>query len=234
MKQSNLKKALNAAFTPPPPQRKEAFLNRFPSPRISCLAFVWMQLRYLRGTVAALSLLCLGAGLLGSLFFRPEQLWVLSASSPVLALTVLTALCRSRVWGMEELEQATRFSLKSVLLARMGSLALLHSSLLSLELLFLNRAGVGLLKAGLYLLLPYCTTISVALPLTRKFHGAQMSGCCLGVAVAASCSVWLLRRLAALGTPAVLMPVLALEIWGILRESSKLFTDMEEPVWSYS
>ena len=46
-------------------------------------------------------------------------LWITAALLPFVALLAVTEGTRSAVYGMEELELATRFSLKSVLLARL-------------------------------------------------------------------------------------------------------------------
>ena len=61
---------------------------------------------------------------------NPNVLWITAALLPFVALLAVTEGTRSAVYGMEELELATRFSLKSVLLARLCLVGSLHAALL--------------------------------------------------------------------------------------------------------
>ena len=48
-----------------------------------------------------------------------DVLWIISALIPFIAMSILTENARSGIYLMAELEMAARFSLKSVILARM-------------------------------------------------------------------------------------------------------------------
>ena len=70
------------------------------------------------------------SGGLGRSCMNPNVLWITAALLPFVALLAVTEGTRSAVYGMEELELATRFSLKSVLLARLCLVGSLHAVLL--------------------------------------------------------------------------------------------------------
>ena len=59
-------------------------------------------------------------------YIGKDSVWVISSMLPLIALCAVTESARSKTYGMAELEQASRFSLKSVMLARMGIMSFLH------------------------------------------------------------------------------------------------------------
>lgn len=234
MRNDQLKQELKAAFSAPQPRRKAEFLRQAPVPSISNVTFIWMQLRFLRRSFLLLSAAAFGVLLLFSTSVKPEMLWLISAVSPFLALSILTTKWRSYTCGMEELEFATRFSLKSLMLARMGSLSALHAMILLAGTLCLGRHGVWLLEAGAYLLLPYCTTISVALPLTRKYHGRELPYLCVFVSALVSAGVMAVHSCTLHLTMAFAMLVLAIEGFIIVSEIAKFIRQTEELSWNYN
>ena len=68
----------------------------------------------------------LGIAFLGGSFLERNILWVVSALIPFAALTAITENIRSEVYLMAEFEMTVCFSLKSVLLARMAILGIVH------------------------------------------------------------------------------------------------------------
>ena len=125
-----LKRALAASFSPPPPQRKTVFLRTLPQPDLSLGTFLWNQIPYLRKRTWLLSCGVLLPAVWGGSCMNPNVLWITAALLPFVALLAVTEGTRSAVYGMEELELATRFSLKSVLLARLCLVGSLHAVLL--------------------------------------------------------------------------------------------------------
>ncbi len=233
MKKRELIEGLKATFDVTAPQEKTAFLQKLEVQPISNAAFVWMQLRYMRGSILLVSILGLVMLLLGGAAPKMEMLWIFSALSPFLACSVLGVARRSYVCGMEELEFATRFSLKSVMLARMGCMFALNGLVLLAMVLFLGSNGIWILKTGVYLLLPYCSTISISLPLTRKFHGKFVSYLCIFVSAAVSaCVVYVQINTIVIGT-LVISLLLAAELFIIISESAKLIHQTEELTWNY-
>ncbi|MFR4756898.1 MAG: hypothetical protein ACLT9P_01215 [Evtepia gabavorous] len=112
-----LKRALAASFSPPPP-RENGFSQDLPQPDLSLGTF---------GNPDPLSAEadsgCCPAGaapaVWGGSCMNPNVLWIHRRAAAPCGAAGVTEGTRSAVYGMEELELATRFSLKSVLLARL-------------------------------------------------------------------------------------------------------------------
>lgn len=187
---SALKHALSACFVPPPPLEAASFLRRFPSPKTGPFAFLLLQAGYIRKWVwAASTVLFLAAVFLG-LLLRPDILWALSALLPFLALTAVAESARSGVYEMEELEMASRFSLRSIVLARMELLGLFHAPVFLILIPLTARAAQEtlplsemLLRSAALLLIPYLSTCAFGLWVTRKLRGREGLYACLGEAI---------------------------------------------------
>ena len=231
MQTKELKNRLQAAFTAPQPQRKQEVLRQFPAAPVSCGQFLRMQLRWLPFGAAALSAAICAALIVFCRVVNPESVWTASAFAPFLTLGVLSARYRSFAHGMEELEFAARFSLKSVTLARMGALALLDLALLLLTAALLPFGG-GVLRTGLALLLPYCTTVCIALPLTRFWRGWETPALCIAAAGSVCCGVIVLRRWRVVLPAALALLLMAAELALIVFESAKFIRRTEELTWN--
>ena len=183
MRKRELTQALRGAFDAPAAEGKRAFLRALPPQRVSMIAFIRAQARYIRKWVWAASALvfCLAVG--AAVYTPPDALWTAGALVPFAALAAVTEGTRSAVYAMEELELATRFSLKSVVLARMSLLGLVHGLLLGLLTPF---GGVGLLRTGVYLLTPYLLTSLLSLAAARRVRGREAIYVCGAMAVLVS------------------------------------------------
>ncbi len=184
------KDELKQAFAAPYPLRKREFLRQLESRRISVHEFLFSQIGYIRKWVWCVSALVFIVCILGLTFLSGDVLWLISGLAPLLALTIISESGRSECYEMAELEMATRFSLRSLTLARLGILGV--TNLLLLGLLF----AVGLwnntldpLAAGLYIITPFLLTTFVGLYIVRKFKGREAIYACVGTAVGISFSV---------------------------------------------
>lgn len=194
-----LKRELKKAFAVPVPnsQEKARFLRTLPQPSIPTWQFLLTQIAYLRKWVLVLSVLFLLPTLRNNRHMDADTLWGISALIPFLALLAVTESTRSAVYGMQEFEMSTRFSIKSVMLARMSILGLLDAFVLCALIPF-YAAGIqlSLLQTGLYLLVPYLLTANSSLWIARRFHGREALYGCLCAATAVSMSSCFLRLLA--------------------------------------
>ena len=177
---NELIRALGAAYPEPDPDKKRAFLRTLPVWPVSHRAFILRQARYIRKTVWAVSLGLFALALAASRALPADGLWIGSALTPFAALAAVSELARSALWGMEELELASRFGLKSVVLARMGSIGLAHLVLLTL---LAALGGGDVLRRGTYLLVPYLLTDLLCLELSRRVRGKEALYVCGGAAV---------------------------------------------------
>lgn len=183
----NIKKALKNAFEAPEPVSKELFLRTIPHPKISNRAFVLAQASYIPIWVWGVSFITFMVALISSHYIKKDTLWIISACIPFVAMTAVSENSKSAVYKMAELEIASRFSLKSVVLARLAIIGLAH---LVLICLLSPLAGIGniaaTLHAGVYLLVPYLLTTSLSLACTRRFHYRETNYICMGMAVMVS------------------------------------------------
>lgn len=188
-KESNrsLERQLSLLFQAPEPRERETFLAGRPRTSIRHVDFVLAQAAYIRKWVWVLSgaVFCLLVGMTAQ--WQQDSLWIASGMMPFLALLAVQEQNRSGVYGMTELELATRFSLKSVVLARMGLLGGFHLALLGLLLpLLVGYGQTGILRTGVYLLVPYLLTTFLSLVWSRKVRGREILFLCLGTAVLVS------------------------------------------------
>ncbi len=194
--EKKLKTMLQHAMEAPAPERKQEFLCRIRESMDDRQAgqgsrggygrFVAGQVFYIGkwgwcGSFGAF----LGALLLGG-FSDKNLLWTFSAAAPFLAVVFLAEGLRSEMYGMAELEMTARFSLKSLVLARMGIMGAVHMLLLCLGIAVCYGQGEApLLHAGVYLTVPYLLTNGAGLYLARKMRGRE----CMYAILAAAAGV---------------------------------------------
>lgn len=226
------KKALAEAFRAPAPVRREAFLRTLPPGKISNMAFLLTQASYLPPWIWGLCCLPLLA-LPNARLIGKSALWVFCALIPFVAMSAVTACTRSLSCQMSELEMASRFSLKSVVLARMGITGLFHLLLLCLlSPLVWRLDGQAILQSGLYLLTPYLLTTLLCLVCTRRFRGREALYACTGTSLmVSSLNIFLLERLPGLYRREYVlwwMAVVILLLFPILHEMRRTIHETEE------
>ena len=224
------REALRRAFEAPPPENKRAFLRKLPRRRPTLWRMVCRQLRYIRPWTWAVSAVVFAATLLIGRSGEPMALWWCSALTPFLAMALVTELARSAACGMEELEMATRFSLRTVILSRLLLLGFSDVTVLALFLVFLPAPG-GILQVGLSLTVPYLMSSLLGLRLVRRLRGTEGFLAALAAAGFVGCGA-----LAAAGR--VVLPL----SWGLVgaavlmvwtgREYRRLLVETEEYGWN--
>lgn len=183
----DIKVQLQDAFEAPVPEQKAVFLREISHTQVSTIDFVKSQLFYIRKRVWGLSLLILAAALVCVHFMERNSLWTISALVPFIALGAVMEETRSASYGMWELEQSARFSLKSVTLARMLSIGLVHLGMLGVLIPLAGEDGsLSLWKCAVYLLVPYLLTTMSGLIAVRKLPHYQGSYVCTGCAALVS------------------------------------------------
>lgn len=179
-----LKNALEEGFEPPKPIKKEEFLRSMQAPAISNFQFVLSQAMYIRKWVWGFSVLIFAVTLTGAMYLERDMLWCVSSFMPFLALTVLTESGRSEIYGMDEFELSTRFSLRSVVLARLGILGAANLILFCLLVPFVYRSNdADILQTGVYMACPYLLTAFGGLWAVRRLRGKEVTYLCGRIAV---------------------------------------------------
>ncbi len=116
---NRLKRDIKQAFKAPAPVKKEEFLSTLPVKEMSSAEFVISQAGYARKVTWLLFALIVIL-IAGSPFMlKEEAIWLISGLMPILALLAVSENSKSERYNMAELEASARFSLRSVLLARM-------------------------------------------------------------------------------------------------------------------
>ncbi|WP_290685514.1 hypothetical protein [Intestinibacter sp.] len=88
------------------------------------------------------------------------------------------------MYGMIEFEMSTRFSLKSVVLARLSILGILDFIILCcVTPLCCISSEISLFQTAIYLFVPYLLTVNTNLWITRHFQGKESIYACMSIAV---------------------------------------------------
>ncbi|MBQ4055133.1 MAG: hypothetical protein IJD17_05410 [Clostridia bacterium] len=186
---NKLQRNIQKAFEAPQPNRKERsrFLRALPQPRIGMLRFILTQATYMRKLTWVFSVLLLFPAVIGAVNVAKQTLWIVSAFVPILGLLAVTESTRSAMYAMSEFEMSTRFSLKSVVLARMSILGLINFTVITvLTPLCSIGNDFSLLRTGMYLLVPYLLTVNISLWIARRINDKEIIYGCMCVAVIVS------------------------------------------------
>lgn len=182
-----LEQELQILLRAPAPEKREMFLADSPRHTMSHGAFVLTQAGYIRKWVWGLSVAVFGILVAITARWQRDALWIAAGMMPFLALLATQEHMRSAMYNMTELELCTRFSVKSIVLARMGLLGSFHFLLLLVQLpLLLLYGQAGILRTGVYLLVPYLTTTFLSMVWARRVRGREALYLCLGIAVMVS------------------------------------------------
>ncbi|MCM1221060.1 MAG: hypothetical protein NC548_41915 [Lachnospiraceae bacterium] len=194
-----IKKQLKIIYEAPPPLRKKEFLRKWGQPRMNLWKLLLLQAAYIRKWIWGISAVIFAVAVSGAVAKLRNLVWMISALTPLLAVTVITECGRSERCEMAELEMATRFSLRSVLFARLGILGMENLAVLTFLLIVgIKNADVtsrimGRVEAGVCILMPYLLTSLMGLYITRRYKGQEAAYFCVGGAVCIGVSVFLFR-----------------------------------------
>lgn len=191
---------LKVVYEAPPPLRKKEFVRRWNQPQMNLREVICSQVSYIRKWVWAVSVIIFVTAVFGAVTAAQDFIWMVSALTPFLAVTMIAESGRSDHYEMAELEMATRFSLRSVLFARL--LILGAENMLIICILFLAgiwRGGMQPFQTGMCILIPYLVTSFIGLCTVHRYRGSEAMYFCMGAAAAVSvfvfCSKDMLTRI---------------------------------------
>lgn len=190
-KKADMKIMLKEAFAAPKPKRKEEFIRQIcvenAVTEMTMLSFLWVQITYIRKRVWLVSALVLLAGIWCTGYAGGESIAFAASILPFAAVCVLTESSRSEMYGMAELEMASRFSLKSVLLGRLSGIGIVHLGIFVILIPFVkNSIELSFLQTTVYLMVPYLLTAVSGLVVSRKLAGKDSIFLYMGIAVVIS------------------------------------------------
>lgn len=232
-----IKMQLKEYFAAPEPRAKRRFMCSLPAGPVGLSDLLLFQAAFIPKWIWGLSAVIFALALVGAECLKKDMLWCISACMPLLALAPVTESGRSQRWNMAELEMSTRFSLKSVLLARLGILGLADLLLFFLLLPLARVNGGGsLLETGVYMLCPYLLTVLLGLWVSRIVHGRECAYLCgaiaLGVALGNALLYQTIEGFYARHNFSYWVPAFALLSLGAVKQCIETIKQKEEPVWN--
>ena len=176
--------ALKSCYEPPGPERKAEFIRRMKRGNMSKLN-LWeilrAQCRYVsKWTWLGVTVFLLVAVVVGE-FGDSRCAGMVSAMAPFLAVLALSEVTRSARHGMDEMEMAARFSLKSIIFMRLLLVGIADVFLLVVAAVLMRGMGAIMI---FYILLPYLVTTLGGLTVVRTYRTGENMYICAGFASA--------------------------------------------------
>lgn len=232
-----LKQNLSIYYEPPKPQRKRTFIRQLGIPKINMLHLVAMQAKYISKWVWIIS------GIFCTLIYKMtdwtqstidlKYISIIIAVIPFFVMLSLTETMHSYRYKMDELELSTRFSLKSIVLARLLLLGVGNGVVLMFTGWILgNKTDVSML----YVITPYFLTTSGGLFIVRTVTGNENTFFCFLLAGVVSgfqvALPWQFHELFLPKYSLVWSMVCVIGIIITLKESYQTIRMTEELVWN--
>lgn len=174
-----LKKELAEYFEAPGHKRKRVFIRQYGLQKMNLFHVVAMQARYISKWVWIFSGIFFGITYVVAQIAEQKYISMILAFVPFLVMLSITESMRSYRYGMEELELSARFSLKSIVLAKMVMLGIGNLVLLSGVMLLL-RSEYPINVA--YVMTPYFLTAGGGLRIVRNQRGKENTLLCFALA----------------------------------------------------
>lgn len=181
----DMRDGLKKLYEAPAPAGKRAFLRTMQPQPIRIRYMLWIQTAYISKCEWVLSAIFFCVVLFLSRHFEMAAFIAVIAMMPVLAAVSVSESMSSMTYGMKELEMSARFSVKSVILARMCILGTVNLIFACVCAVFLQGKYTCTV---LYLMVPYLATVYLCLMIIRKIPGRDgvyaCVGCSFGVSMA--------------------------------------------------
>lgn len=187
---TEIKELLKESFKAPEPEDRQRFLKTIRPREISTLDLLLQQARFIRLPVWLVFFLTVALAILGSLLKLDDTESLIPAVMPFAAAVAVLETGRSGKYGMTELEMATRFSLRSVIFARMTVLGAVTLFVLCVSSPVIAAAfGGKTAVTAVRLMIPYLVTMIISLHVERTLRGRNEGYASLVVAAAVFVSV---------------------------------------------
>ena len=163
---------INEAFAAPEPEHTEEFIRNLRPREIGTIGMLWGQMPYISPVAwiisVAITVLAIAGSILG---IKDTELYIALAMPFTAAVSVIETQ-RSKRFGMSELEMATRFSLRSVVFARMTILGFVSAlMLLIIAPVIAISLGGEIIVTAVRILIPYLITMVIGLRIERSTIG---------------------------------------------------------------
>ena len=208
------KDMLNDAFYAPEPVKKKEFLRSIRQREMSSFEMILQQAAYIRIHVWIFAVMIIAFAVFGAATGLGSTQHIITMIMPFTASFSVIEAQRSKWCGMTELEMATRFSLRSVVLARMTILGAVTFVVLCVISPVISVAfDQGAVLTAVRILIPYLVTMIISLEAERSVIGRKTGYCPLMIAAVVSVFIY---WMAGFETRMLLRYLNILESWGIL------------------
>lgn len=178
-----LKEELTTYFDAPKPSKKQAFLRQFGVKKINLFPLAVMQIRYVSKWVWVVSALFCGITYATIPVMDQRYVSMIFALIPFWVMISVTESMRSYRYGMEELESSARFSLKSIVLARMLILGIGNL----IVLMAITKILSGQMEFHIvHIFTPYFMSTSGGFYIVRRIRGNESTFLCFILAMVVS------------------------------------------------
>ena len=189
----NIKRMMADASPKPDLARKDAFIREFRKisrKELGVFDIIKSQISYIRMPVWIASFAALIVAIFGIASNRESVFFVAAIMPFVSAIAVFDSM-RCRMYGMDELEGATRISGRGILFAKLICIGTVHIALLLILTVVIGRSSVyGAAMTGTLITIPYLISSIASMILERTEIGRRNAfGCVL---VSAMTSVMML------------------------------------------
>lgn len=179
MKDKQIIDQLKYAYRDETSENKIRFIRSIKKPNVSLFSFISNQFKLINRKAY---IYCFGyfAILLGLLLTsnNTNQYLILSAGIPFFSLIIVAIINASNAYRMQEMEMATLFSLKMVIIARMLIMSILTILLICIMVLCTFRiSNISIIRIFCYFFIPYFLNMYVNLKLLRKYRKEGLKYC---------------------------------------------------------
>ena len=228
-----LQDELKRYYEAPKPKKKQAFIRRLGVQRINYRHLIAMQARYLSKWVWMVSFLFCGLSFGIVNLMEEKYVCMIYGLVPFLVMVTVTESMRSYRYGMEELELSARFSLKSIVMARMLMLGIGNMVVLAIAIFLLgNRVEHYFFQV----LTPYFLTAGGSLYLVRRIPGKENTFFCFalaaGVSILQMLLPWQWQEIFQPGYMPVWAAVCLIGVFITIRESYRTIRMTEDLAWN--
>lgn len=166
-----LKEELLNYYEAPKPKRKQEFVRNLGVPRMNLIYLTLLQVKYISKWTWICSVLFCGMTYVMACSVDERYAKAVFAILPFYVMTSVTESMRSYRYGMEELELSARFSLKSIVMARLIVLGACNMTVLAIVagILVNHSAGIHLV----HVMTPYFLTAGGGLYIVRNVRGNE-------------------------------------------------------------
>ena len=174
MTDREIKERLKCAYTLPASEKENAFIRRYEKRSLQLSAIIKTEFQYMGLKSMPAGIILIALLILATRAEDEEIVWILASFIPVCALIPMVIMSRSERFGMDELEAASRFSLRFIRMVRMFILGIFSISLLlAVGIVLQVTATASVMEQIMLVVFPYLISVYGAMFVTRKWHGKE-------------------------------------------------------------